>query len=114
MIKDIVSLLWIYQRLICEFDHWDICLSGLINLNDKYVFCKVCDPNAKNVQYKLYNIIWNNECEEYLQDYRIAYTHWFYNNGKRHCPYDGKDLTWFDNKWKHRNPIEDNIRKDAD
>jgi hypothetical protein len=104
MTETIVPFDWVYDNLICEFDHWDICLTGLVDRNGERWLCRVIDPDVENVQYKLTPIEWTSECEEYLEDYRVAYKHWFHENGKRGM-YNGWPLAWFAEKWQKRNPI---------
>ena len=98
---------WVYKHLICEFDHWDICLEGLINDNGekKYVilFTNLYHDD-KLLRYAVHKIDWNEQCDEYLKDYEIAYKHWFHVKGERPYGYDGEDLNWFEDKWKS-NPI---------
>lgn len=112
------SLDWVYDHLVCEFGHWDICLSGLVEFEGDKYFCKVVNPDAKyedddtKVLYAISPIVWNNECTEYLEDYRKAYLHWFHKDGKR-CSYDGRPLDWFSEKWKHRNPIAEQAVKQS-
>lgn len=107
----IMPLRWVYDHLICEFTHWDICLTGLVEHNDERWFCEVCDNGyEENVEYKLYPVLWNAECDEYLKDYRVAYKHWFHEDGKRPWSYNGWDLSWFRDKWQDRNPIADLAR----
>lgn len=101
-----VSIEWVYEHLVCEFDHWDICLAGLVSDGGVYRLARVIDPEADDVQYTLHDIHWTDECNEYLEDYRVAYAHWFHTNGKRETRYGGWDLGWFSDKWQHRNPIE--------
>lgn len=101
-----VSSQWVYTNLICEFGHWDICLTGLVDRNGEKWFCKVCDPDEEDVKYTILPVKWTEECDEYLTDYRVAYKHWFHEGAKR-CSYDGWPLVWFGDKWKHRNPIEE-------
>lgn len=102
----IVTLEYVYSHLICEFDHWDICLKGLVCCDSCLWYCEVADPNVNPVAYVLYKVEWNDACEEYLTDYKAAYKHWFYSNGQREHRYDGWDLSWFARKWGHKNPIE--------
>jgi len=52
---------------------------------------------------------WNEECEEYLADYRKAFPHWFHE-GKPRVAYDGRSFLWFRNKWPLRNPIEEQAK----
>lgn len=104
MSEVIVPFEWVYNHLICEFDHWDICLTGLVDRDGEKWVCRVRDPYAEPVEYTLTPIEWTEECEEYLEDYRVAYKHWFYKDGKRGT-YNGWPLGWFGEKWKHRNPI---------
>ncbi len=101
----IVPLRRVYENLICEFDHWDICLTGLVERDGERWFCEVCGQYEEDIEYKLRPVKWNAECDEYLEDYRVAYKHWFYENGKRPYSYNGWDLSWFEEKWQHRNPI---------
>lgn len=112
-LASLATLEFVYERMICEFTHWDICLTGLIELDGQKVFCEVKDPYAKDVQYDLRRVSWDDECDEYLEDYRVAYTHWFHEGGKRPVSYGGWDLGWFSDKWKHRNPIAENAEKRA-
>ena len=105
----IVPLEWVYDHLICEFSHWDICLKGLVLRNGERWFCWLGDQYCDDVQYTIRKVNWTPECDEYLDDYRAAYVHWFHE-GKPRCNYDGRPLDWFAEKWKHRNPIEDQAR----
>ena len=106
----IKSRKWVYKHLVCEFSHWDVCLTGLIKYKDTYYFCSIIDIDSCADKYKIYPINWTKECEEYLADYYKAYQHWFYTKGRRGI-YDGRDLTWFNKKWKKRNPIENHTKK---
>lgn len=107
----IVPLRWVYDHLICEFDHWDICLNGLVDRNGERWFCEVCgDGLEENIEYKLRPVSWNAECDEYLEDYRVAYKHWLYEYGRRPHSYNGWDLSWFHDKWQGRNPIAELAR----
>lgn len=106
----IVPIRFVYKHLVCEFDHWDICITGLIFKDGKYWFCKLLgDESQDNPEYLLTRCLWTEECEEYLDDYRVAYKHWVYKNGKRLESYGGQDLSWFSEKWNGRNPIEDSL-----
>ena len=108
----IKSIQYVYDHLVCEFNHWDICISGLLSINDKYYYCKIInsdDPDEYNYEdYEIFDINWTEECQEYLDDYRVAYKHWFYENRKR-SSYNGWLLKWFSDKWDKRNPIKENI-----
>jgi hypothetical protein len=105
MANEIMAIFdWVYAHLICEFEHWDICLTGLVDRNGEKWLCRVRDDQAENVEYTLTPIEWTPECEEYLEDYRVAYKHWFWENGQRGT-YNNWPLAWFAEKWKHRNPI---------
>lgn len=107
------SFEWVYEHLVCEFNHWDICLIGLVEFNGKKYLCKANNDDdsecSRKCSYTLYEIDWNEECDEYLEDYKVAYKHWFHENGKRPYLYNNWDLSWFSEKWKHRNPIEERI-----
>ena len=103
----IVSHEWVYNHLICEFDHWDICLDGLVDKDGEKWWCTLVSPNPPD-EYLLSPIEWTDECTEYLEDYRKAYVHWFYENGKK-PPYDGRPLNWFSEKWPN-NPIEQAVK----
>lgn len=107
------SKAYVYEHLICEFDHWDFCLVGLCKIDEKYFVCKVIDTrNRKDLKYSLKEVEMTKERMEYLEDYRKAYYHWFYEDGKRGTRYDGRDLKWFNDKWQ-TNPIvneEEKIR----
>lgn len=105
----IMPLGWVYEHLICEFDHWDICLKGLVDRNGERWFCWVGDAYCDDVQYTLRKVDWTALCDEYLEDYRVAYEHWFHE-GKPRGSYDGRPLDWFNEKWGHRNPIEEQSR----
>lgn len=103
------SLKWIKKHLICEFRHWDVCLVGLIRHKERYMLCRIVKGqffDRHSPKYMLHDIAWTDECSEYLDDYRKAYRHWFYEGGNRTHQYDGSDLSWFGKKWK-TNPIED-------
>jgi hypothetical protein len=115
----IESIDWVYERLICEFDHWDICLQGLIHDegNFKFVEINIAEKDRafylrykKNIAYCVYDINWNNECTAYLADYELAYPQWFYENGIRRQPNKG-DILWFYDKWRDNNLIENAVVK---
>lgn len=89
---------WVKEHLVCEFTHYDFCLSGLV-FDQKYKVC-IIDKSC----YLIFEINWTCECDEYLADYKLAYHHWF-KDGKA---YDGRDLSWFKQKWNGRNPIMEN------
>lgn len=99
------SFEWTYKHLICEFDHWDICLSGLVEYDNKKWLCKPINSTKKRPDYRLYLIEWDEECQEFLDDYKVVYRHWVYENRKRKNAYNG-DSSWFLEKWKNYNPIE--------
>lgn len=103
--SEIVSIEWVYEHLICEFSHWDICLCGLVERNGEKFLCHVCDEYAKKVKYKLQPVEWTEECQEFLDDYRVAYRHWCYVDGKRQDPQYGVRIDWYDEKWGDRDPI---------
>lgn len=102
----LISYNFMKKHLVCEFDHWDICLKGLIEVKGIRYYCKIAGNYWDNnmLKYEVTKVILDKECEEYLEDYKIAYKHWFPINGQR-PPYNGWDLSWFDKKWKKRNPI---------
>ena len=101
-----VPLKWVYDHLVCEFDHYDICLIGLVLDNGEYFLCDLdAATDDENTKYTLKKLDWNAECEEFLADYRKAYHHWFHEGTCRPV-YDGRDLTWFHEKWKEGSPIE--------
>jgi hypothetical protein len=111
--KPILTIDQVYDQLICEFTHWDICLTGLINYNGERCFCEVegwwgPEDDHKDIKYTIHKIDWTSECEEYLSDYRKAYNHWFYKDKIRE-EYDGRPLKWFGVKWGGRNPIEEQV-----
>lgn len=90
----------VYKYLVCEFDHWDVCLKGLIKKDGQYYFCNLIGSNTKP-KYRVYKIIWTKDCENYLRDYKKAYLHWFHPR----TLYNGRTIEWFKNKWKGKNPI---------
>lgn len=107
-----------YREIFCAFDYWDVPLSGLILRDEKYLFFELI--NAYNSLadddppvYQVSEIDWDEECEEYLQDYVVAYKHWLYKDGKRPYGYEGWSLEWFSEKWKHRKPIKEKIVHDS-
>lgn len=103
---------WTYKHLVCEFDHWDFCINGLILYEKHYYVCELANPRTcydEDPKYYIYPIDWNDKCTEYLEDYKIAYAHWFHTNGVRETKYEGWDLCWFEEKWKHKNPIAEQI-----
>jgi len=109
----IESIDWIYEHLVCEFDHWDVCITGLVEFGGAKWFCNVIGDttyNCNEAKYRLQKVDWTPECEEYLSDYRKAYHHWFHE-GKPRCQYDGRPLKWFSDKWKKRNPIADQVSR---
>lgn len=102
---------WVYERLICEFDHWDICRIGLIHDGDSFKLVEIIDDKRGKETYAVYDIEWNNECTDYLADYEVAYKHWFYKNGQRQEP-NRERMDWFYEKWGDKHPIENaTIRK---
>ncbi len=104
----IVPIAFVYARLVCEFSHWDQCLTGLIRLHGGYWVCRmVGDYHGK--RYRITPVEWAEECEQYLADYRATYHHWFYVNGKRPS-YDGRPLGSLRDKWGDRNPILEQSR----
>lgn len=98
---------WVYEHLVCEFDHWDFCLAGLVKVDEKYFYCKFLGDKTKT--YEILPINWTEECQEYLDDYAVAYKHWFYVDGHRTESYNHWDLSWFSEKWGHRSPIEESV-----
>jgi hypothetical protein len=108
----VVSAKWLRAHLICEFNHWDVCLDGLAEHDGDKWFCKIAKEDAAYdhclpLEYELHRVAWDEECEEYLADYRVAYKHWFWENGKRPYSYGGWALGWFREKWNGRNPIKE-------
>lgn len=98
---------FIYDHLVCEFGHWDLCVSGLLLIDGAHHACRLVPEDNETddpPRYKIWPVTWTEECEEYLTDYRASYAHWFYIDGAR-PQYDGRDLTWFRTKWERRNPI---------
>ena len=98
---------WLHNHLICEFDHNDCCLSGLVEYEGEKYYCKIINWEIHNPYYYVYPIKWDTKCDEYLDDYKAAYPWWFYNDGKR-GEYDGREFMWFRDKWKGRSPIVEN------
>lgn len=106
------NLQFVYKYLVCEFDHYDFCLKGLIKIGTRYFVCiniRGRDDPEEEIYYNLYPIELDEECNEYLEDYRVAYKHWFHEGHER-CQYLCWDLSWFSEKWKHRNPIIEKIK----
>ena len=99
-----VSRDWVYDHLICEFEHWDVCVKGLVGRDGERLFAEIVDETDDEITYALRPIAWTPECDEYLADYRTSYAHWFHE-GKPRQLYDGRDLKWFADKWAGRNPI---------
>lgn len=95
---------FVYSNLICSFDHFDVCISGLVRVKGEYMLCKALDVH-RDTRYSLKPIAWNDECEEYLADYKVAYKHWLYKDGVRPFAYNNWPLGWFREKWRDRNPI---------
>lgn len=108
----IVILEWVYARLYCEFDHWDICLTGLVQLDENLLFCKILSDSPKiyKSNYLVSEVNWTPECLEYLDDYRNAFPHWFYTNGER-PRYSGVYPRSFTEKWQNRNPITEQFKQ---
>ena len=99
-----------YKHLVCEFSHWDHCLTGLVRDDGAWWFCRSMErSDGEQVEYTLSPIRWNAECDEYLDEYREAYAHWFHDVQPR-VRYDGRSLRWFAEKWRGRNPIEEQSR----
>lgn len=106
------TLRWVYEHLVCEFDHYDCCIVGLVEVDGVNLLCRVEPeyeslPEDQSATYTLHDIAWDAECDEYLEDYRVAYKHWFH---PRQDNYDGRSLKWFGDKWQGRNPIEEKAR----
>ena len=107
VVSVIVPKRWVYDHLICEFNHYDVCLKGLVERNGEKWFCWIIGEYFEDdVQYTIRRVNWTPECEEYLSDYRKTYEHWFHD-GKPRCQYDGRPLDWFRDKWQGRHPIEE-------
>lgn len=109
-----VDSAWVRERIICEFDHYDCCLKGLVEHEGRKLFVRIanradveCDPDEPSV-YTVHEIDWDQECDEYLADYRAAFAHWFWHDGKL-PDFDGSDYSWFRQKWQGRNPIEQRL-----
>jgi hypothetical protein len=83
------------------FTYWDYPLSGLIKVREEYQVCIL----ATKDRYKTTPIELDAKCLEFLEDYKKAYLHLFYENGKRITQYKGESLKWFEEKWNHQNPI---------
>ncbi len=95
----------VYAHLLCEFDHWDICLTGLVLCDGALCWCETIDVDAEDVVYTIRPIDWTPECTEYLYDYRKAFPHWFHDVKPRDpVPVDGA-MAAFREKWAGRNPI---------
>ena len=97
---------WVYKHLVCEFTHWDFCLTGLVLFEGSYWYCTV---EAGNETYLLQRVNWTDRCAEYLKDYENTYHHWFYYGGKRGT-YDGRDLKVLTEKWGDCDPISDQFK----
>lgn len=108
----IASRDWVYEHLVCEFDHWDVCLAGLIERGGERWWCSVAEPYADEVIYQLLPIAWDAECEEYLADYRVAYRHWFHEGKPRPAAVPGQSCGWFYEKWENRNPIRERVQRE--
>lgn len=108
---------WVYEHLVCEFSHWDVCLTGLIEEDGVYKFVTAIEgytDTTKPGNYEVDDIAWNAECDEYLDDYRVVYKHWFHKNGQRVYDCPRGDMSWFNDKWDHKNPIASNAARGGD
>ena len=102
----------IYKYLVCEFNHWDFCLSGLVKLDESYFLCEYamdieCLLRRSYVCYTLKPIEMTEEMLEYLADYKTKSPFWFHEDGKRYIEERGSDLPCgrkFSEKWPE-NPI---------
>ena len=108
---------YVYDRMICEFNHWDVCLKGLIEVDGQKMFCEVVESeDYENLVYHIFPVAWDDVCDEYLKDYKESYHHWFHNRdhmGDMGCSnretYDGRPLDWFTEKWQKCNPIAERV-----
>lgn len=104
----IKSKQWVYDHLICEFDHWDCCKKGLVKDGDEYFVCILTTGYIKDidgpVEYDLYPIDLNDTHHEFLRDYKEAFPWWF-TGGKTDFAADfDEKIRLFKKKWP-RNPI---------
>ena len=112
----------ICKYLVCEFSHWDCCLTGLIKLDDQYFICKYAHDiesliGTTDACYTLHHIKMEGQFAEYFEDYRKTFGHWFHANGKR-VPHNlqgyHENQKWFSEKWFGKNPIDDNHSEPCD
>jgi len=109
-----VDIDYVYSRLVCEFNHYDICIDGIIEVDGVKKFCKLYDDHLETdriAEYEIYDVDWTSECLEYLDDYMKTFNHWCYKNCKRQRGLDEytKNIKWFNEKWD-KNPIRKQIK----
>ncbi len=97
---------WVNDHLVCEFDHWDEVIIGLVRVGDELMWC---EPAHETGSYNILPIDWDDECQQYLDDYRKAYPHWFPVDGIR-PEYTGWDVSSFSVKWP-QNPIKGKVNR---
>lgn len=106
------SLATIRHFLYCEFDHYDYCLKGLMQIDGRFVVCRVageieCVVDGNLPFFTLHLLDWDEKCQEYLGDYRHRFLHWFYDkNRNRMQANKDQSLGPLSEKWKN-NPILD-------
>ena len=94
----------VYEHLVCEFGHYDCCLTGLMEIEGRYFICKIDEDvyvkaegesggHGLSALYKMYLIQPQGRFEEYLYDYSQAYPHWFKDHRKGPCP---NNIKWLE------------------
>ena len=99
---------WVKDRIVCHFEYWDIPLNGLIKENNTILYFENTGYHYSS-DYKIYNIDWNEKCDEFFEDFKVAFKHCFYEQGKRATYYNKWPLGWFYDKWDNKNPIKDSL-----
>lgn len=101
--RELQDVAWIYERLVCELDHYDICLRGIVDVDGELMFCRVVGEFRNQPLYTLHAIDWNDKTREWFEDYKQAYAHWVYDSDRRRPAYDGRSTQWFSDKWRGTN-----------
>ena len=101
----LVSTSDVYRNLICEFTHYDVCLTGLIRWGFGKAYVRVVpDHQEEDRGYIAIPVVLDRIESRYLEVYRLTYHHWWYTEGKRPI-YDGRRLFPLRAEFPDGNPL---------